>query len=148
MHKFYQIEMSNADYKDEVRDEIYETQEDASEAVHWMQYDDCESYAVYRIEVSNIRVENWEENLAALFDITKFDDNGTEIGRISTLEWIDLEDGLLTNVDCHSFFDDEYKALVIHADAVHSIVNKYLRENPISEETLQSYAAEKAERAA
>ena len=80
MNIFYQIEMSNADYKDEVRDEIYETQDAAEEAVRWMQYDDGESYAVYGIEVSNIRIATVDGKQAALFDITKFDDNGNEVG--------------------------------------------------------------------
>lgn len=97
-----------------------------------------DDFTVYKVTVTNIAVNDFD-GLAASFDIHKFNEDGSEFESLSTLEWIDLNDGLLTDADCHLDHSEDYKDLLVANEAVSAIVNDYLRENPIPESTLQSY---------
>lgn len=91
--------------------------------------------------VENIEIENNEGCLLASFDVRQIDYKGDEIYNRSTGEWIDLDDGLLVadGSDASNMYhwpdglsgDDQGK--------IHDIVNDYLRESPISAQTLQRY---------
>lgn len=97
----------------------------------------------YKYEVNNIKVEN-NEGLFAFFDVKLTDEDG-DVQHISAGEWIDLDDGLLVHLDRDS-------NLNVNTDDIDDIrevwdqVNNWLRENPISEETLEEYRIAKAER--
>ncbi|UCA44770.1 hypothetical protein [Pseudochrobactrum sp. XF203] len=97
----------------------------------------------YTYEVSNIKVED-NHGLFAYFDVKQMNEDGDLIEEVSTGDWIDLDDGLLVND--HDASNLWHYNRNLDMDEVHAHVNDYLRENPISDETLEDARVAKAER--
>lgn len=110
----------------------------------------------YKYELKNIKVEGLEGGLFANFDIIQKDDKGDTLKTISTGEWIDLNNGFIEedpascnlSVNFKEIFTDFDSEEIeeINLEELLGEVDDWLRENSISEETLESYRAAKAER--
>lgn len=99
----------------------------------------------YTYEVSNIKVESNDGNgLFAFFDVKQMDEEGDLIEEVSTGEWIDLENGFL--VDDPDASNLWYNHQNFDRGEIQGIVNDFLHDNPISEDTLEEYRVAKAER--
>lgn len=97
--------------------------------------------------VSNIRVDNNEGKLFAWFDVKHIDENGDETD-YSVGDWIDLDDGLLVEGAGHPYRESgsnlwyNRSDFDFDIDEVMGQVNDHLRQNPISEKTLETYRAD------